>query len=343
MEEKMNKKVLVTGAAGYIGTRTCRKLHERGNSVHALVRPGEDYRTISGYVDSVVTGDLLVEKDCSDIESYAAAEGISLLVSLTGGVDYHQDYETSRRINVETVENCLCIAENLHGRKILKKMVQGGSVASRGFSPEGGDKLPPINEKEDRYIKGLSVYCDVKREAEDLVLHSVKEKGLPACIIQPGSLVGPGEGTTTTTTVGLARRALKGIPVLCGGASYVSVDAVASGIVSALEKGRDGEYYLLGGENMTMKDFSLMVRKVARVNFPSLRISPFAPPVLSRNVSSFLGRMGVMMNAQQALLGSTFHYIDSSKAVRELGYRHDAALLEGAVRALLASMTGQKT
>lgn len=339
----MNEKVFVAGAAGFIGIRVCRRLQERGYRVYALLRPEEGHDIISEYIAGTVTGDLLSRDDCGKIESYLLQEKIPFIVSLVGGVDYHQDYETSRRINVETTENIAAIARKVSSEGILQKMVFGGSVASRGFYSGREKPVPLISEETDVWIKGKAVYGDVKREAEEIIRQAFRNYGLPAVIVQPGSLVGPEAGSTTTTTVGLARRSLKGIPVLSGGASYTSVESVAAGIVAALERGTAGESYLLGGENMTMKEFSTLVRSLARDHYPRMKMSRFAPPVVSALTARILGKGGIMMNSQQALLGSTFHYIDSSKAEGGLDYRHDGDILKKEILSLLGAMASQRT
>ncbi len=334
----MKEKIFIAGATGFIGIRVCSELFKKDYPVHALLRPGESDTAIREYIAATVEGDLLVEDHCGEIEAYLSKEKIPYMISLVGGVDYHQDHETSRRINVDTARNIISVAEKVFSKGILKKLVFGGSVASRGFFRSEGNPPRQITEETDEYRKGAAIYGDVKREAEEIVHRAFKDHGLPAVIVQPGSLVGPEVGSATTTTVGLIRRALKGVPVLSGGASYTSVEAVASGIIAALEKGTPGESYLLGGENMTMKEFTRLVRTLARENFPELKLSHFSPPAIHTPVAHLLGGLGIMLNSQQALLGSTFHYIDSTKANRELDYEHDSDKLKEAILAVLRTL-----
>lgn len=337
----MKKEVFIAGAAGFIGIRVCEIMADAGYSVHAMVLPGESTDVIDGYISSRLEADLLASEDLERIEKYIEEKEVPFLVSLVGGVDYRQDYEASRRVNVSTAEALTSIAVKLSQKGILKKMVFGGSVAARGFLPGKGGKGHLVDESTDDYQKGLAVYCDVKREAEEVILQAIEKDKLPACIIQPGSLVGPEREGRTTTTVSLIRRALKGVPVLAGGASYTSVGAIAEGVRAALEKGAVGETWLLGGENMTMKDFALLARRLAGEHFPRLKISSFPLLTISPLLASLLGRLGAAMNRQQALLGSSFHHIDSSKAVRELGYRHSPEVLEEMIRAVLAELESQ--
>ncbi|MCU0848583.1 MAG: NAD-dependent epimerase/dehydratase family protein [Spirochaetes bacterium] len=316
----MGKKVFVAGANGFIGARVCAGLAAGGYDVSALVLPGSDKGVISGLVRGFIEGDLLDPGGVSRIGRALTGDGTGLLISLAGSVDYHHDYETSKRFNVDTARGFMDIAVLLKKEGILKKTVFCGSVSSRGFferEPEAGTL---IDEGTDLYKKGLSVYCDVKREAEDLVMEACSNKGVPAVIVEPGSLVGGIKGRATTTNVKLIANIMKGLPVLSGGASYASAGTVAGGIVLALENGKPGGRYLLGGENMSMKDFALLVRSVARqfgMKVPRLPVMR-----LTSGFAGMLSAMRVMINRQQALLGSAFHYIDSSKAGREIGYHH---------------------
>ncbi|MCP4136109.1 MAG: NAD-dependent epimerase/dehydratase family protein [bacterium] len=331
----MAKKIFLFGATGYIGTRVCKELHHKGYEIYSFVRQGSNREPVKPYVKDFIEGNLGEEADRAKIIDYITGAKIPGLISMAGSVDYHQDYETSRKANVETTANIIEIAVKLRERKALKRMVFLGSVASRGFLREKPAPEAYITETTDYYHKGDSVYCDVKREAQDLVARAIKEEKLSAIIIAPGSLTGKGMGDTTTTNIGLVRKILKGIPILKGGASYIAVSSVSRGIVQAYEKGTPGHTYLLGGENMTMKEFGQMVRTVGHEKYPD-QISQKIPVLtIPRLLAKILGKLHVIMNSQQALLGNTFHYINSEKAKKELGYTHTREDLEAAILEML--------
>lgn len=336
----MKKSVLVAGASGFIGIRVCNELIRKGYEVHghAFVKAGAPGSLIKKSVNYFLNGDLLNPKDCTNVYKHLAKHSIDRIIFAAGLVNYHMDYETSKLYNVDIVKNFLEIAERMHAKKKLKKIVFLGSVASRGFLLPDARFPKLIDETSDYYTRGVSVYCDVKRGMEDLIRNSVKRCGIPAVIVEPGSLVGEETDGMTTTNVGLIRRIMRGIPVLGGGASYTSVARVAEGIVLALERGRAGESYLLGGENMTMRKFALMVRLIAKKNFKSIN-APFAPVVILPGLlAKALGSLNIILNSQQALLGSAFHYIDSGKAMRELGYSHSRADLEYGIKNVLGQI-----
>jgi len=93
---------------------------------------------------------------------------------------------------------------------------------------------------------------------------------------------------------------------------------------------------------MPMKEFALLVRRLGGEHFPGMRISSFPILTISPRAASMLAKINVMMNRQQALLGSAFHYIDSSKAQEELGYSHSPEDLEQMILKVLKDLSSQR-
>jgi len=319
-----DRNVFVAGSAGFIGQRVCRMLRDQGYRVHALIFSDFEWERVDRYAEKCVKGDLLLFSDNDSIQRYLRREKIPYVIFMVGSVDYRQDYDSSRRVNIDTARAMIDLCMPIYRTGILKRMVFLGSVASRGFINREPSEDEWINEKRSYYHRGLSVYCDVKYEAEELVRNS----GLPAVIVEPGSLVGGELNGATTTNAKLIRRIMKGMPVLCGGASYTSVEAVARGILLALENGTIGETYLLGGVNIKMKEFAQMVRNIASSHFPHARKPAIPVMAIHESIASVLGSMNIMVSSQQALLGNAFHYIDWRKAESELGYVHSISDLE---------------
>jgi dihydroflavonol-4-reductase len=335
----MGKSVFVAGSSGFIGIRVCNELIRKGYEVHAhaYVKEGAPDPLIKKLVKYFLNGDLLNPKDCTKVHNHLMKHSIDRMIFAAGAVNYHMDYATSKRYNVDIVKNFLDIADKIHNKNKLKKLVFLGSVASRGFIFPGSRGPKLIDESGDYYAKGVSVYCDVKREMEDIIRECVKRSGIPAVITEPGSLMGEVIDGMTTTNVGLIRKIMHGSPVLGGGASYTSASRVSEGIVLALERGRAGESYLLGGENMSMKKLALLVKAIAKKEFGAKNKSFFPPIVLPNTIAKAVGIVGIL-NRQQVLLGSAFHYIDSGKAMRELGYTHSMEDLEEEIKKVLGQI-----
>ncbi len=336
---KMKKNVIIAGASGFIGSRVTALLKKKGYGITALVRDIALSQHIAPYVDRFIEADLSREIGINPLTDDSGSD-FTDAIFLAGSVNYHHDFDRAYAANVKTAVNFTRIIGGQEGKKSVKRYLFVGSVASHGFLSH--EPLPDefINEDTDYYRRGLSVYSDIKREAVNRVLDLSGELSLNPVVIEPGSLVGTMRGKRSTTNTGLMKKILKGMPVLSGGASYTSAERVSRGIVSALERGRPGNRYLLGGENMPMKDFARLVRKIAfedhwfkvKGGIPLFTIPP--------GISRFLGYAGVVLNSQQALLGNSFHYMDSSKASRELGYTHSPGDLRLAVSETLGEIIG---
>ena len=335
---KKNKNTLVAGATGFLGLRVCKELFKNGHTVVALSNDSGNISSINDFIAHFITADLLNPNHIEKIIEEIKFRNISTIISLIGSVDYKEDYESSYLKNVKTSQSIVDIALHLHSIKILHKLVFIGSVTSRGFTKKSPKQNKILTESKSYYKKNLSVYSDVKHEAEKLVEDAIKEFNLPACIVEPGSLVGKEIESTSTTNIGLIKKILKGIPILSGGASYTSADKAAEGIVKILQNGTVGETYLLGGENMSMKEFARLVRKIYLKNFP-LEKKPVLPIfTIPKILALLLGKLNLIINSQQALLGNTFHYIDFSKAEKETGYSHTRGDLEEEILAILESI-----
>jgi len=327
----MPQKVMVAGATGYIGVRVCQILYQKGYELIALVRPQSDKSSIEKWINKYIEGELHKKEDITDIIKSAQKENISYFIACVGAVNYHHHYELSKTINVETAKNIIDITFSLQKSDSFEKLVFIGSIASRGFLSIHPNPDEYIDESRDYYVKNQSVYSDVKKEAKTVVQTAIRNQNLKALIIEPGSLVGKAVGNKTTTSIGLINKVINGFPVLGGGASFISVYKVAEGIVLGMEKGRIGETYLLGGENLTMREFAFLVKKCHQHYFPKRFLDMIPVLIIPEKLSYLLGYFNIFLNTQQALLGNAFHYINDTKARKELGYTHTKKDLEEAI------------
>jgi len=304
--------ILLAGAGGYIGLRIAKVLKERGYRVAALdIRDDIPRELYDDFLQVDFTESTSIEKSIDFIKKNKCTG----LICAVGLVDYKVNYELLYKINVETVKNILEIYRStshnfeLHG-------VFLGSVASRGFSRTND----VINEDIDLYEKGISSYCDVKREVENHIQEYTKRFNLNTIVLQPGSLVGKELEGRKTTNIGLIEKIIKGFPLLSGGASYTSVNRVADAIVESLTSGESASTYLLGGENLSMKDFSVLVWQRYALLLENAKVKNNA--ILPQLLSKILGTLGIVLSSQQVLLGNAFHCIDYSKASKKLKYQH---------------------
>jgi dihydroflavonol-4-reductase len=174
--------------------------------------------------------------------------------------------------------------------------------------------------------------------AEKAALSLFERKKLPLVIINPALLLGPGDerGSSTGDLALLLEGQIPSMPL--GGMSFVDARDAAAGAIAAMEKGRDGERYLLGGPNWTFREIIHQVAADSGVRPPllelPLRLSQAAAPVM-RRLMPLVGRRFKLDDATIEM-SSMFWYCDCSKAARELGFttRDPAATLRETVEDL---------
>ncbi len=302
------KPTLVTGATGFVGWHVARKLLERGERVRALARDPGRIRELEGI--ELVRGDLV------DPESLArAVEGCG--VAFHVAADYRlwtRDAEAMFRSNVEGTRNLLAGAE----RAGLDRVVYTSTVGCIGIPAGGvGDETAPVSMKD-----MAGPYKRSKFLAEQVALEFAGG-GLDVVAVNPTAPVGDHDFKPTPTgkiIVDFARGAMPGF--VDTGLNVVDVRDVAQGHLLALERGRRGERYILGSENLTLEQiFSKLARILGRPA-PKLRVPyavAYAYGAVSTAWAGITGKEplapldGVRMSKKKM-------WVSHEKAARELGY-----------------------
>lgn len=241
------KRALVTGANGHIGANLVRDLLEHGWEVTAFVRPTSDLRGLEGVATRRVEGDVL---DAASVE--AGMTGCTHVFH--AGAPYQvwaRDPETIVRPAVVGTENVLRAAKKLG----VERVVVTSSCNAVGFTRDA-----PLDER--TWNDGsTSPYMVAKREQEKRAWALAKELDLDVVTVLPTTVLGPLDYRKTPTTGPfvdiLAGRAPVPFP-----ANLIDVRDVARGHVLAMERGRRGERYLLGGDNVEMKAMATIVEKL---------------------------------------------------------------------------------
>jgi len=306
-------KILITGASGFVGSSVLRKLLEQGHQVRALVRPCSDRRNIEGTGADMVTGDL------NDRGSLGhAVDGCDALFHVAA--DYRLwvlKSEDIYRTNVGGTRNIMLAAVE----KGVKRVVYTSSVATLGLIKDGtpADETTPVTIDD-----MIGHYKRSKFLAEAEVRRMIDQEGLPAVIVNPSTPVGPRDVRPTPTGRMILEAAAGKMPAYVDtGLNVVHVDDVAAGHLKAFDRGKIGERYILGAENMTLKEIltelsGITGKPVPRVSLPHNLILPMAYLAeawgrLTRRSELFLTVDGIRM-AKKAM------FFSSEKARRELGY-----------------------
>ena len=317
----MSKKILVTGATGLAGGNLVRELAGRGEAVRVLVRNRSNLAAFQD-LPSVgrVQGDILdrdsLEKALHGIEEvYHCAAMVSMWVP---------DRMKMWRINVEGTRNVLEVSQ----QKGVRRVVHMSTVDAIGFhTPEGwGSREKPSHEGVPYQNDGLKIpYMQTKHEAQQVALKFAGEGGLDVVVVNPTYMLGPYDvkPSSGSMIVQVVKKRAKGYTT--GGNNFVDVRDVAVGTVSAMEKGRSGELYILGHENLSYKEAFSRIARVVDVPPPrgpipkAAAYSVGALGTISGQLFGWLGANPEHFNLDSVKMGFIEHYFDPSKAVRELG------------------------
>ncbi len=302
--------VLITGASGFLGSAIAAALRARGDDARVLVRPSSPRANLN-------PADTLCEGDLRDRASLAAAlKGARYLFH--AAADYRlwaRDPEEILRNNLEGTR--FVMEEAL--RAGVERIVYTSSVATLKLA-DGASSTEdnPLAEGE-----GIGAYKRSKVAAERLVEAMIQRDGLPAVIVNPSTPIGPRDVRPTPTGRIIVEAASGRMPAFVEtGLNLAHVDDVAAGHLAALERGRIGERYILGGDNVFLADIladiaRLVGRRPPTVKLPRKMLYPIAygAELLAslRGVEPFITMDGLRMARHHM-------FFDDSKARRELGY-----------------------
>lgn len=305
-------RALVTGASGFLGSAVARALVHAGWQVRTLVRAGSDRRNLRDLPVDIAVGDLTDEasldaalRDCEAV-FHVAAE-YRLWIPEPGPL---------YRTNVEGTRNVL----NAARRAAVTRIVYTSSVAAVGLPADGmpGSEETPVN-----LADMIGHYKRSKFLAEELVREFARA-GAPVVTVNPSTPIGPGDLKPTPTGQIVLDAARGRMPAYVDtGLNIVHVDDVAVGHLQAFERGRPGERYILGGENMTLRDILTEICRLAGRRPPQVRL-PHGLLLPLAAVSEAVARLSggtPRMTVDAVRMAGKRMYFTSAKAARELGYR----------------------
>ena len=304
--------ILITGGSGFVGSALARCLLQAGHQVRALLRPTSARTNLAGLRLDIVEGDLL---DANSIER--ALRDIRYLFHVAA--DYRlwaRHPQEIVRTNVEGTRTVMRAAQ----RAGVERIVYTSSVATLAPRP---DRKPSDETFPLAADKAVGAYKYSKVVAERLVEAMVAEQNLPAVIVNPSTPIGPGDVRPTPTGRMIVEAAAGRMPgYIDTGLNLVHVDNVAAGHLAALHKGRIGERYILGGENVLLGDMlgeiaRYVGRAPPRLRLPRRLIFPIAYG--AEAIAHFTGREP-FVTVTGLRLAKDRMFFSSAKAERELGY-----------------------
>jgi dihydroflavonol-4-reductase len=302
-------RILVTGASGFVGSWVARELVARSHAVRALVRPRSSLANLQGLDVERAEGDVT---DRPSVER--ALRGCEAVVHAAGVLHFRPGDE-ARLYAVNHGSVAVVLGAAL--RAGVKRAVLTSSVAAMGgtLEPEVMDEARESNAG----ALGIDYFAS-KLLGEREALRLARE-GLPVSVVRPAVVLGPGDiyQSSATTFLALARRRLP--VVVRGGSSFCDVRDVARGHAEALERGRPGEVYILGGNNLEILD---MVRRVAlAAGVPPPRQVPYRVALGAASLVELWSRLRgrrARLSRQLIRASHLYTFVSSEKARRELGY-----------------------
>lgn len=308
--------VLVTGATGFVGSHVARALSQQGARLRLLVRPTSPLRNLEGIGGEPVTGDL------SQPESLRpAVAGCEAVFHVAA--DYRlwtrdtRDAQAMYRANVDGTRELIRAAQAAGVRRV----VYTSSVATMGFTGNGH----PADESSPVALADMIGHYKRSKFLAEQAAREAARAGADVVIVNPTTPVGEGDVKPTPTGRIILDFLKRKFPAYVDtGLNLVDVREVARGHLAALEKGRSGERYILGGENLTLKQILDKLASITGLASPKVRL-PYAVALASGVVDTVF--TGVLLRREPRVtldavrIGRKKMFVSSAKAESELGWR----------------------
>lgn len=304
-------RVFVTGGTGFVGSAVARALIYRGYAVRALARPGSDRTNLSGLDVEIVTGDLC---DAASIER--AVLGCRYVFHVAA--DYRLWVARPAQLIADNIATTRIMMRAAHAAGV-ERIVYTSSVAT--LTP---DPTKPADEtRAGEMATTVGAYKKSKVAAERLVEALVRDEGLPAVIVNPSTPIGPRDIKPTPTGRIIVEAMAGRMPAFVdSGLNLVHVDDVAAGHLAALDHGRIGERYILGGQDVSLAEMLAEIARLCHRRAPTIRVPrlPLFPLAYLNEGLAHLTGKSPFLTVDALRMAKHNMFYTSAKARRELGY-----------------------
>jgi len=303
----------LTGATGFLGSHVARALADQGANLRLLVRPTSNLKNLEGLPAETATGDL---RDPSSLDK--AMSGCEVVFHVAA--DYRlwvRDPNEMYRSNVEGTRAILEAAR----KNSIRCVVYTSSVATMGFTGNGrpADEDSPVS-----LADMIGHYKRSKFMAEQIALEAGRS-GLHVVTVNPTTPIGEQDAKPTPTGRIVVDFLKRKFPAYVEtGLNLVDVRECARGHIAALEKGRSGERYILGGENLTLKQILDKLGAISGLPSPTVKLPYFVAYVAGAVDETITGRLlgrEPRATVEAVRMGKKQMWASSSKAQRELGWK----------------------
>jgi dihydroflavonol-4-reductase len=310
---QLSMKAFVTGATGFVGSHVARVLAEQGADLRLLVRSTSDPKNIRGLKAERVVGDL---RDPASMETLMS--GCDALFHVAA--DYRLWIRDPDQMYKSNVEGTRAILEAARKNRI-RRVVYTSSVATMGFTSNGH----PADEDSPVSLEGMIGHYKRSKFLAEQVAIEASRGGMEVVVVNPSTPVGEQDIKPTPTGRIIVDFLKKKFPAYVDtGLNLVDVTECARGHVLAFEHGRSGERYILGGENLTLKQILDKLAAITGLPSPKVRVPyivALATGVVDEVVTGYVRGREPRATIDAVRMGRKKMFVSSAKAERELGWK----------------------
>ena len=304
--------ILVTGSTGFLGQHLVRRLLEAGQTeIRLLCRTKPTTSLFAPHAPEIAIGDLT---DPPSLER--AVEGVRRIYHVAGRVDFNpRDSKLLLAVNEQGTRNLLDAA--LRAR--VERIVHVSSVSTIGAA---ADREHPLTEDDFGRGAGIDLPYPRSKLLGETVALEFAQRGLPVVIVNPTFFLGPGDrnlSSARTVVSYLHRQTWVGLTA--GGFGLTDVRDVAAGIEAAMERGRPGRRYILGGHNLLLREYHALLEEATGLPAPRLRLPPNLALALAAIGALAYGLIGRKryVGVGDVRMGRHYWMYDYSRCRDELG------------------------